>query len=195
MRPCLSFPATSTASESPSRFALRSSPRRAAPPVLASLKSARLVFACRVAQLRYSILLAKIATEKAKPNRVFEITADKALDFLAPLPVKTLPGVGWRVAQLLTQMNLHTVLDIRNLTKSRCDCCWARNFAWLILMPRGGLRRLQQELGEKTGESLYSYARGIDKRKLEATKPRKSIGAEITWSALRLACPCLFLAM
>ena len=46
---------------------------------------------------------------------------------------------------------------------------------------------LQRELGDKTGQALWDAAHGLDSRRVEAPKARKSIGAEVNWG-VRFAC-------
>ena len=54
---------------------------------------------------------------------------------------------------------MHTVKDLRD---------WTRD-------------GLQRRLGQKVGETLYNFARGIDDRPLAGIQPRKTVGAEVNW--------------
>ena len=107
-------------------------------------------------------LLARMATAKAKPpgSGFFHISAgEEALAYLAPLPVKLLPGVGYNTVDKLARLGIERVEELRAKTR----------------------RQLQEEMGYKTGEMLFTYARGIDARKWEARPVRKSVGAQVTW--------------
>lgn len=58
--------------------------------------------------------LAKIASDWRKPNGLFVIQPDEVLDFLTPLPVGRIPGVGRVTEEKLARLGMHTVGDVRN---------------------------------------------------------------------------------
>ena len=92
-----------------------------------------------------NILLARLATKKAKPDGQYLLTVDTCADILAALQVTDLPGVGRSMQHKLSQLGVVTVSDLLTLS----------------------LARLQQEFGSKTGSSLWNMARGKDDRQLE----------------------------
>ncbi|XP_024543050.1 DNA repair protein REV1 isoform X2 [Selaginella moellendorffii] len=106
-----------------------------------------------------NILLARLATKKAKPNGQFQIHLQEAEEFMMNLPVEELPGVGWVLREKLHALKLFTCSDLRLLTSET----------------------LRKHFGAKTGETLYNHARGIDHRKVQAPQEKKSIGAEVNW--------------
>ena len=106
-----------------------------------------------------NMLLARIATKKAKPNGQFLLTAAAALPFLAELKVEELPGVGWSTERKLAEAGLTTVGDLQATSKSK----------------------LQKELGNNAGSVLWDFAHARDNRKVEPPKPRQSVGAEVNW--------------
>ncbi|CCI43087.1 unnamed protein product [Albugo candida] len=113
--------------------------------------------------ISYNLLLAKLATGKAKPNGVYHIAdREHADDFLLALNVKDLPGVGKRAAERLDSFGIDTVRQVRELTKTEL----ADNMG-----------------GVKLGESLYQFAWGIDHRlvSMEATLMRKSVSAVVNF--------------
>ena len=57
-------------------------------------------------------LVAKIATDMAKPNGYIHITAGEEKAFLAPLTVNKIPGVGEHTYQTLLGLNIKTINDI-----------------------------------------------------------------------------------
>src|SRR3954447_16517983 len=57
-------------------------------------------------------LVAKIASDMAKPNGQLEVPADGGAAFLAPLPVARLPGIGPKSAKIFDAMGLATVGDL-----------------------------------------------------------------------------------
>jgi DNA polymerase-4 len=100
---------------------------------------------------------AKIASDLAKPNGQREIPADQTREFLAPLPVARLWGVGKKTEAVLLQLGLHTVGDIAASTPD-----------WLDRHVAGG-------------RDLWELACGIDPRPVVPDREAKSIGAEDTF--------------
>ena len=107
-----------------------------------------------------SKFIAKLASQHCKPNGMLEIKPDRILEFLHPLPVRAIWGVGPKTAESLERLGLHTVADIAHT-------------------PRATLIRA---LGDATGESLYELAWGRDYRDVIPDEPEKSIGNEETFS-------------
>jgi len=104
-------------------------------------------------------LVAKIASDLAKPDGQKEVPPGETAAFLAPLPVARLPGVGPRFEQTLRGLGLYTIGDIAT-----------RDPAWL-----------RTALGDAGGEHLHGLARGIDERLVIPDRQAKSIGAEETF--------------
>jgi DNA polymerase-4 len=103
--------------------------------------------------------VAKLASTRCKPDGLLVVPADGIVDFLHPLPVAALWGVGERTEQILLRLGLHTVGD-------------------LAAAPPDTLRR---EIGEAAGEHLHNLAWGRDERSVVASGRDKSIGAEETF--------------
>jgi DNA polymerase-4 len=101
--------------------------------------------------------LAKIASDWRKPDGLFVIRPPEVLDFLAPLPVGRLPGVGKVMDGQLRALGIQTVGDLR-----------AR--------PAG---ELEQRYG-RWGRRLAELAVGIDRGRVEPERPAQSISAEDT---------------
>ena len=110
--------------------------------------------------LAQSKFIAKLASQHCKPNGMLEIKSDRILEFLHPLPVRAIWGVGPKTAESLERLGLHTVSDIAHT-------------------PRATLIRA---LGESTGASLYELAWGRDYRDVIPDEPEKSICNEETFS-------------
>eukprot|EP00042_Codosiga_hollandica_P059186 m.907153 g.907153 ORF g.907153 m.907153 type:complete len:1278 (-) comp60087_c1_seq5:170-4003(-) len=106
-----------------------------------------------------NMLLARMATRKAKPNGQLGISPSQAEDFMAQEKVGDLPGVGWSLAAKLKEMNVLTCADLRQISKGT----------------------LQESFGLKTGLQLFNYARGIDDRTLKLNDVRKSVSVEVSW--------------
>lgn len=102
-------------------------------------------------------LIAKMACEASKPNGIKLVGEGEAREFLAPLPVGKLFGVGRKTAQKLEEMGYRTVADIAKAN------------------PMG----LVGEFGVFGGE-LYNHARGMDESEVVINYEVKSIGRERT---------------
>jgi DNA polymerase IV len=103
--------------------------------------------------------LAKIASDWKKPDGLFVIRPHQVLDFLVPLPVRKIPGVGKATEKILLDMNIATVGDLRR-------------FAQPELVERFG----------KWGTRLWELARGIDESPVIANSKRKSWSSENTFA-------------
>ena len=57
-------------------------------------------------------MIAKIATNEAKPNGYMQVAFGKEEEFLAPLAVNKIPGVGGQTYKLLMEMGIQTIGDV-----------------------------------------------------------------------------------
>ncbi len=103
--------------------------------------------------------LAKLASVHCKPDGLLVIQADRVLEFLHPLPVSALWGVGERTGSTLARLGLRTVGDIA----------------------RTPVAALEAELGQAAAAHLSALAAGRDSRGVESTVREKSVGAEETF--------------
>jgi DNA polymerase IV len=106
-----------------------------------------------------SKFIAKLASGRCKPNGMLEIAHDRVLEFLHPLPVNAIWGVGPKTNEELAKLGLLTVADIANT-------------------PRQTLIRA---LGQATGASLYELSWGRDYREVIPVEIDKSISAAETF--------------
>jgi DNA polymerase IV len=106
-----------------------------------------------------SKLVAKIASDVNKPNGLTIVPPDEVLDFLAPLPVTRLWGVGPKTGERLNSLGIKTVADVRKVE----------------------VALLEQRLG-KYGPFLSRLAWGDDPRSVETFRERKSRGSETTFA-------------
>ena len=102
--------------------------------------------------------LAKIASDWRKPNGLFVIQPHEVHQFLLPLPVGRIPGVGKVTEARMVQGGIKTVGDIYAME----------------------LRTLEQNFGSYSLR-LYELARGIDENPVIANRVRKQISAEDTF--------------
>jgi len=103
--------------------------------------------------------VAKLASTRAKPDGMLVVPAGKVIEFLHPLPVGALWGVGERTEEQLTRLGLRTVADLANT-------------------PVGTLKRA---LGPAAGQHLHDLSWGRDPRGVTPHEPDKSIGNETTF--------------
>ncbi len=106
-----------------------------------------------------SKFIAKLASTLSKPDGLLVVPPDRVIEFLHPLPVGALWGVGDKTAQTLNQLGLRTVADIATT-------------------PVDTLCRV---LGPAAGRHLSDLAWGRDPRRVVPREPDRSIGAEETF--------------
>lgn len=104
--------------------------------------------------------IAKLASTMAKPNGLLVVAPEEILNFLHPLPVGALWGVGGKTEAELHRLGLKTVAQVSQTP----------------------LPTLKTALGESLGEHLYELAWGRDERRVEPWEAEKSIGNEETFS-------------
>ncbi|HEY0001207.1 MAG TPA: DNA polymerase IV, partial [Actinoplanes sp.] len=103
--------------------------------------------------------VAKLGSTRAKPDGLLVVPAALVLDFLHPLPVDALWGVGERAAETLRRLGLGTVADIAQA-------------------PLGMLRGA---LGDAAAVHLHELSWGRDPRPVSPEREEKSVGAEMTF--------------
>ncbi len=104
-------------------------------------------------------LVAKIASDINKPDGQCEVAPDAVGEFMAPLPVRKLWGIGNVTEQRLQQLGIATCADMQRFTRIQL-----------------------QEMFGKFGRELFDLCRGIDDRPVEPHRARKSLSNEETFS-------------
>ena len=61
-------------------------------------------------------VVAKIASDQSKPNGLTIVKPEEVADFLSPLPVSRIPGVGKKAEEKLTKLNVSTVSQLSSLS-------------------------------------------------------------------------------
>ena len=102
--------------------------------------------------------VAKLASARCKPDGMLVVPAAGVLDFLHPLPVTALWGVGDRTAESLHRLGVRTIGD-------------------LAVLPYDTLRRA---VGGAGAEHLAALAQGVDPRPVQPHEVEKSISADRT---------------
>ncbi|GAA1335908.1 DNA polymerase IV [Saccharothrix algeriensis] len=103
--------------------------------------------------------LAKLASGLCKPDGMMVVPKSAVLEFLHPLPVTALWGVGKRTAEQLDRIGLETIADVAATP----------------------LPRLRRVVGAALAEHLHALAQGLDDRPVVPASREKSIGAEETF--------------
>ena len=110
------------------------------------------------AGVSYNKFLAKLASDQNKPDGLCVIRPGEGAEFVAPLPVRRFHGIGPRGAEKMAKLGIATGADLRG-----CNIAF-----------------LRAHFGSQA-DYLYRAARGIDLRRVDANRPRKSIGGERTF--------------
>jgi DNA polymerase-4 len=103
-------------------------------------------------------MAAKIASGLEKPNGLVEVKKENLLDFLWPLDVDKLWGVGNKTKALLNQMGIRTVGDLTKTGKAGLVSAFGKNGGW-----------------------FWEMAWGIDESEVESEREAKSISNERTF--------------
>jgi DNA polymerase-4 len=101
-------------------------------------------------------ILAKLASRAAKPDGVFVVAAEREVEFLHPLPVERLWGVGPATARRLHAQGLRTVGQAAALSEPE----------------------LMALLGKAAGRYVHGIARNHDHRPVRPSRGRRSFGAQ-----------------
>jgi DNA polymerase-4 len=112
------------------------------------------------AGVSYNKFLAKVASDVNKPNGIFVVTPDKAQAFIDRLEVRKFFGIGKVTAEKLNKMGVWYGSDLKKVDRLELS-----------------------RLFGKAGNYYYHICRGEDKREVQASRERKSVGAENTFSS------------
>ncbi|PIJ39780.1 DNA polymerase IV, partial [Leucobacter sp. OLES1] len=104
--------------------------------------------------------IAKLASQRAKPDGILEIPPARTLEFLHPLPVEAMWGVGKATARSLQSRAIRTIGELA----------------------REPLPSLERLVGRASALKLHALANGRDARAVETERIEKSIGHEETFA-------------
>jgi len=105
-------------------------------------------------------LIAKLGSEDCKPDGLKVVPQADVLDFLAPMPVGNLRGLGKQTQKIIDRMGITTIAELRATE----------------------LIRLKEQLGAKAAESFHRQAQGIASSTVVTGRQRKSISKERTFN-------------
>jgi len=103
-------------------------------------------------------LIAKIASDVHKPDGLTVVRAEQAQEFLSPLPVRKIPGVGPKTAARLAEMQMTTVSDLKRISRDELRAVFG-----------------------KRGLGLYDSARARDESPVTEGHRRNSVGEQETF--------------
>jgi DNA polymerase-4 len=103
--------------------------------------------------------VAKLASTQSKPDGLLVIEDERTLEFLHPLPIDALWGVGKKTAEVLRKRGIHTVADVAHTP----------------------VDSLVSALGTSAGKHLHNLAWAKDPRPVSSERVDKSIGKEHTF--------------
>jgi DNA polymerase-4 len=103
-------------------------------------------------------LVAKVASEQAKPRGLVWVAPGSEATFLAPLSVRRIPGIGKVTEAALKGLGVETIAQLQQVT----------------------LQRLEEVFG-KWGQALYRKARGIDSFEFFVDAEPKSVSHNQTF--------------
>ena len=104
-------------------------------------------------------LIAKLASEHRKPDGLMVVNPDDVLDFLAPMPVANLRGLGRQTQKTFSRLEIKTVAQLRAIP----------------------LRYLEEILGHSAAAKFHNQALGIASAEVVPERNRKSISKETTF--------------
>ena len=93
-------------------------------------------------------LLSKIASDYKKPDGLTTVKPEQVDEFLSPLKIREIPGIGKKTEDVFAQINVNIIKELRGID----------------------IFDLNKMFGRKTGGYIFNSARGID---LEVVKPRE----------------------
>jgi DNA polymerase-4 len=103
--------------------------------------------------------VAKIASDAGKPDGLVVIEPGKEREFLAPLPVRKLWGIGPKTEEKLAANNIRTLGELANQPDD-----------WM-----------EREFGS-WGPQMKAWSLGQDNRSVTSERPVKSVSAEVTFA-------------
>ena len=109
--------------------------------------------------ISYNKFLAKLASDWQKPHGITQIRKEDLEYFLPDIPVKKVHGIGKKTSERLNKIGIYKVEDLLKL-----------DYEYLI-----------DNFG-KQGAYIYHVIRGVDERKINPSRVRKSIGKERTFA-------------
>ena len=103
-------------------------------------------------------LISKIASDFQKPDGLTIVYPEKINEFLEPLKIREIPGIGNKTEEKLSEMHFSTIKDLKELD----------------------VFTLNKEFGRKSGTYIYNAARGIDNSPVKTREPNTQFSKIMT---------------
>ena len=103
-------------------------------------------------------LLSKIASDYKKPDGLTTVKPEQVEEFLSPLKIREIPGIGKKTEDVFTQMNVRTIEELRKIN----------------------IFDLNKIFGRKTGGYIFNSAKGIDTEIVKERTPTIQFSKIIT---------------
>ncbi len=103
-------------------------------------------------------MAAKIASDLKKPDGMVEVTPEGLLEFLRPLDIRKLWGLGEKSEKTFRDIGINTIGDIAGIDPERAQALFGKN-----------------------GIYFWQLANGIDEREIETAREARSISNEFTF--------------
>jgi nucleotidyltransferase/DNA polymerase involved in DNA repair len=103
-------------------------------------------------------LISKIASDFQKPDGLTIVRNEQVIEFLKPLEVRVIPGIGPKTSEFLKQNGVSRIADLQAIDRDK----------------------LREWFG-KFGDEIYNYARGIDDSELITEWEPKCLSREHTF--------------
>lgn len=107
-----------------------------------------------------TMMAAKIASDIAKPDGLVEVAADRLLDFLWPLDIRKIWGLGVKSEERLKKLGIRTIGDLAHKTPVELTGIFG-----------------------KSGLEFWKLANGIDERSVSPQGDSKSVSGEVTFDS------------
>ncbi|HJM83604.1 MAG TPA: DNA polymerase IV [Nitrospinota bacterium] len=117
-------------------------------------------------------LISKIAANSAKPNGIMMILSGYEADFLAPLPIERMPGVGPATKKEYLKMGIRVIGDLLRFSPITLKRAFGKQGTMMASYARGDVLSLKSI--SKASKDLRGWGRGVNHA--------KSISREITYS-------------
>lgn len=127
-------------------------------------------------------LIAKIASDMQKPDGLTVIEPDKVEEFLAPLSIRKIPGVGPKTEQYFNKLGIRQVRDLKKYAQEELRKILGKPRANFVLTQSVlRLKASTKLVRGKWSEALYDKIRGWDETPVTAEYEAKSIGEQETF--------------
>lgn len=104
-------------------------------------------------------LIAKLGSEHCKPDGLTVVAPNQVADFLAPMPISKLRGLGRETQRQFSRLGIRTIEQLRSIP----------------------LHYLEEHLGRHTAQKYHDQARGIASAEVTPRRQRKSLSKETTF--------------